>query len=177
MADNENILSRLGRLFQSNIVIRKKDDGKLVIKDLDFTQTSLTSNFVDRYTKIVGAGTWGAKYAARQNISNYDVQRRELFNDYEVMDSDPIIASALDIYSDESTVDNMEGEILGIKSDNPKVVEILHNLFYDVLNIEFNLWAWIRNLTKYGDFYLHMDILDKYGVVNVRPLSPMKLLG
>ena len=176
MAENGNILQRLGRLFQSNIVIRKKDDGKLVIKDLDFTQTSLTSNFVDRYTKIVGAGTWGAKYAARQNISNYDVQRKELFNDYEVMDSDPIIASALDIYSDESTVDNMEGEILTIKSDNPKVVEILHNLFYDVLNIEFNLWAWIRNLTKYGDFYLWMDILDKYGVVNVRPLSPYEVV-
>ena len=46
----------------------------------------------------------------------------------------------------------MEGEILTIKSDNPKVVEILHNLFYDVLNIEFNLWPWVRNLCKYGDF-------------------------
>ena len=163
MAENENILNRLGRLFQSNIVVRKKDE-KLIVKDLDFTQTSLTSNFVDRYTKIMGAGTWGSKYAARQNKSNYDVQRRELFNDYEVMDSD------------ESTTDNIEGEVLTITSDNSKVVEVLHNLFYDVLNIEFNLWAWIRNLTKYGDFYLHMDILDKYGVVNVKPLSPYEVI-
>ena len=175
MAENENILNRLGRLFQSNIVVRKKDE-KLIVKDLDFTQTSLTSNFVDRYTKIMGAGTWGSKYAARQNKSNYDVQRRELFNDYEVMDTDPIIAAALDIYSDESTTDNIEGEVLTITSDNSKVVEVLHNLFYDVLNIEFNLWAWIRNLTKYGDFYLHMDILDKYGVVNVKPLSPYEVI-
>jgi hypothetical protein len=177
MAEQENILSRLGRLFQSNIIVRKRDDDKLIVKDLNFSQTALVSNFVDRYSKIMGGGTtFGAKYAARQNRSNYDVQRRELFNDYEVMDSDPIIASALDIYCDESTTDNIEGETLTIRSDNPKIVEILHNLFYDVLNIEFNLWSWIRNLTKYGDFYLHMDILDKYGIVNVRPMSPYEVV-
>ena len=27
-------------------------------------------------------------------------------------------------------------------------------------------------MTKYGDFFLHLEILDKYGVVNVKPLSP-----
>jgi len=177
MAENENILKRLGKLFQSNIIIRKRDDDSLVVKDLDYSKTALANNFIDRYSKIMGAGTsWGSKYAARQNRSNYDVQRRELFNDYEVMDSDPIIASALDIYCDESTVDNVEGEILTIKSDNTKVKEILHNLFYDVLNIEFNLWSWMRNLVKYGDFYLHMKILDKYGVVDVKPISPYEVV-
>ena len=40
MADN--IFTRLGRLFQSNVIIRKTDDNRLVVKDLDFTQTSLT---------------------------------------------------------------------------------------------------------------------------------------
>jgi hypothetical protein len=95
----------------------------------------------------------------------------DLFKDYELMDSDPIIASALDIYSDESTVHNIENEILSIKTDNPKLHKILHNLFYDVLNIEFNLWSWIRNLTKYGDLFLQLDIVDKYGIVNVKPLS------
>ena len=43
------------------------------------------------------------------------------------MDEDPIISSALDVYSDESTVDNVENEILKIKSDNPKVAKILNN--------------------------------------------------
>jgi hypothetical protein len=44
-------------------------------------------------------------------------------------------------------------------------------LFYDILNVEFNLWSWIRNLTKYGDFFLHLDILDKHGIVGIKPLS------
>ena len=87
------------------------------------------------------------------------------------MEDDPIISSALDVYSDESTVSNVEGEILKIKTDNPKVAKILHNLFYDVMNIEFNLWPWLRNLTKYGDHFLYLEIIDKIGIVNIRPIS------
>jgi len=169
MADN--LFTRLGRLFQSNVIIRKADDNRLVVKDLDFSQTSLTTNFIDRYSRMI-QNNYSNPYAAAQNRrAAYEIQKHDLFKDYELMDQDPIIASALDIYSDESTVDNIEGEILKIKSENNQVQKILHNLFYDVINIEFNLWSWIRNMTKYGDFYLQLDIVDKYGVVNVKPIS------
>ncbi len=167
MAQNENIFSRLGKLFRSNIIIRKDDDDKLVVKDLDMSKTSLNTNFIDRYTRMMSRQQLSA------NLQNptFSAQRTELFKDYELMDSDPIISSALDVYSDESTVDNVENEILKIKTDNPKLYKILHNLFYDVLNIEFNLWSWTRNLVKYGDFFLELDIVDKYGIVNVKPMS------
>ena len=147
MAEQENILVRLGKLFQNQIVVRKTPTGQLKVKDVDFAQTGLTSNFIDRYQRLMGTNnTSMGRYAAKQNAKNaFDVQRKELFRDYELMDEDPIISSALDIYSDESTVDNVENEILKIKSDNPKVAKILHNLFYDILNIEFNLWPWLRN--------------------------------
>ena len=169
MADN--LFTRLGRLFQSNVIIRKTDDNRLVVKDLDFTQTSLTSNFIDRYQRLI-QNTYSNPYSVAQNRrAAYEIRKHDLFKDYELMDQDPIIASALDIYSDESTVTNIEGEILKVKSENTKVQKILHNLFYDVINIEFNLWSWIRNMTKYGDFYLQLDIVDKYGVVNVKPIS------
>jgi len=170
MAD-ENILTRLGKLFQNQIVVRKTDSGQVKVKDVEFSQTALTSNFIDRYNRINSSGYGNSAYQARQNASAYDVARKELFRDYELMDADPIISSALDIYCDESTVDNIENRIMKIKTDNPKVHKILHNLFYDIMNIEFNLWSYIRNMTKYGDFYLHLDILDKHGVVNVKPLS------
>ena len=167
----EGIFSRLGKLFQSNIVIRKTDSGQVTVKDVDMTQTALTNNFVDRYSRLMNNNN--TQYASKYNSRNaYDVARKELFKDYEVMDSDPIISSALDIYCDESTVSNVENQILSIKSDNPKVTKILHNLFYNIINIEFNLWSWIRNMTKYGDFFLQLNIIDKYGVVNVKPLSP-----
>ena len=51
MAD-ENILTRLGKLFQNQIVVRKTDDGQVKVKDVEFSQTALTSNFIDRYTKL-----------------------------------------------------------------------------------------------------------------------------
>jgi hypothetical protein len=176
MADNENILNRLGKLFQSNIIIKKKNDGGIVVKDVNMMQRGLVSNFIDRYSRLhSGQQYWTEKWAAKHQMSVYDVQRKELFRDYELMDADPIIASALDIYSDESTVDNIQHELLKIKTDNTKVHKILHNLFYDIVNIEFNLWSWIRNMCKYGDFFLSMDILDQHGIVNVTPISTYEI--
>ena len=169
MADN--IFTQLGKLFQSNVIIRKRDDNRLVVRDLDYSQTALQSNFIERYNKMIQK-TYQNPYSSAQNQSaSYEIRKMDLFRDYELMDQDPIIASALDIYSDESTVDNIEGEVLHIKTENNKVRTILHNLYYDIMNIEFNLWSWMRNLTKYGDFYLQLDIVDKYGVVNVKPIS------
>ena len=76
MADN--ICSRLGRLFQSNVIIRKTDDNRLVVKDLDFTQTSLTSNFIDRYQKLI-QNTYSNPYAAAQNQrAAYEVRKHDL---------------------------------------------------------------------------------------------------
>ena len=90
---------------------------------------------------------------------------------HNTMDSDPILNSALDIYADECTTRNELGEIVTVRSSNDDIKSILNNLFYDILNIEFNLWSWTRSLTKYGDFYLRMHISPEYGVYMVEPLS------
>jgi hypothetical protein len=87
------------------------------------------------------------------------------------MDTDPIIASALDILADESTVKNDQNEILSIKSSDENIQRVLYNLFYDVLNIEFNLWSWTRNMCKYGDFFLKLEVAEKFGVYNVLPYT------
>lgn len=174
---NNNLFNRLKRLFGSSVVIRKTSDNRLVVKDVDFTQMGLTTNFIDRYTRLSSGTGWGTKYSAQQNAKNsYEIARNELFRDFESMDSDAIISSALDIYSDESNITGIDGSILSIKTNSAKLHKILHNLFYDILNIEFNLWSWLRNLTKYGDFFLLLDIADKYGIVNVKPLSPYDVI-
>jgi len=174
----EGVFSRLGKLFQNNIVVRKTPTGQIKVKDVDFSQTSLISNFIDRYSRLANTRDgFGSSYSKQQNARNaFDVNRKELFRDYELMDTDPIISSALDIYSDESTVSNVENKILDIKTDNVKISKILHNLFYDIMNIEFNLWPWIRNMNKYGDFFLKLEIMDKLGVVGIKPLSAYEVL-
>ena len=62
---------------------------------------------------------------------------------------------------------------LEINSDNDNIKSILHNLFYDIMNIEFNLWPWTRNMCKYGDFFLKLEIAEKFGVYNVIPYTSM----
>jgi hypothetical protein len=64
-----------------------------------------------------------------------------------------------------------DGRILHIHSDNRKIQELLEELFYDTVNIEFNLVMWVRNLVKYGDFFMFLDISPEYGVLNCIPIS------
>ena len=65
---------------------------------------------------------------------------------HNTMDCDPILASALDIYADECLVPSEFGNVLTIHSNNENIKKILENLFYDILNVEFNLWSWTRNM-------------------------------
>jgi len=166
MADKD-LFSRLKRLFSTNVIVRNVGGRKLKVADTSRFQSIAKQNLIDRYQKIyTGAGLSG--YTDSMLTKS---MRLNLFKDYESMDSDAIISSALDIYADESTMKSEYGEVLEIKTDNDNVKAILHNLFYDILNIEFNLWPWIRNMCKYGDFFLKLEIDEKYGIKNVIPLS------
>ena len=165
MADT-SLFSRLQRLFSTNVIVRNVGGRKLKISDTSRTQSISKSNLIDRYQKIfTGAGLSGYSDALMTKS-----MRLNLFKDYEQMDSDAIISSALDIYADESTMKSEYGEVLQINTDNDQIKEILHNLFYDIVNIEFNLWPWIRNMCKYGDFFLKLEIHEKYGITNVVPI-------
>ena len=173
MAD-KTLFGRLKRLFSTNVIVRNVGGKKLKIADTDKLQHGVRSHLVDRYSKMhSGLDLISSGYSTVHQVM---AARLGLFTDYETMDSDSIISSALDIYSDESTMKNPYGEVLEIKSDNDNIKSILNNLFYDILNIEFNLWPWVRNLCKYGDFFLHLDINDKYGITNVIPLSPYEVI-
>ena len=75
------------------------------------------------------------------------------------------------LYTHNCTTKNEFGDVLQINSPNEQVRDLLHNLFYDVMNVEFNLWPWTRNMCKYGDFFLALEIAEGHGVTNVIPYS------
>ncbi len=167
MAERD-LFSRLQRLFSTNVIVRNVGGRKLKIADTAQVQSIAGKDLVDRFSRLYKSPSGMSGY----NQSLYQkTMRMGLFRDYEAMDSDPLISSALDIYADETTLKSEYGKILSIKSDNNQIHDILHNLYYDILNIEFNLYPWTRNLCKYGDFFLKLDINDKYGITNVEPLS------
>ncbi len=170
MADT-SLFSRLRRLFSSDVIIRNVGGKQLKIMDTGRIQkygNLATNSLYDRFTRLHKPAGSSLQY---NPTLNYQSMRLQLYSDYEAMDHDPIIAAALDIISDESTTRNEYGDVLNINSNNENVRRVLNNLFYDVLNIEFNLATWVRNMCKYGDFYLKMEVSEKFGVYNVIPLS------
>ena len=175
MAD-KGLFPRLKRLFSTDVIIRNTGGNQITTIDTNTIQTSgefETNSLVDRYGRLY-AGNPTSLYGAQFNM-NYQYLRTQLYSEYDLMDQDAIIASALDIIADESTLKNDMGEVLQIRSSNEDIQKILYNLFYDILNIEFNMWSWVRQMCKYGDFFLKLEISEKFGVYNVRPYTAFQI--
>jgi len=171
MAD-KSIFGRLQKLFSTNTIVRQTSKGIKVI-DTDEYQ-NMTTNLIDRYSRLK-VTNYGAGLGGLESAMAYQQVRIDLFRDYDSMDMDPILSSALDIYSDECTAKNEHGNILKIHHEDDNIKQILENLFYDILNIEFNLWPWTRNLVKYGDFYLQLEMAENLGIINVMPMSTYEM--
>jgi hypothetical protein len=171
MAD-KGVFSRLRRLFSTDVVIRNVGGNQVKTIDSGHIQSTgeyETNSLIDRFNRVYSTMPTSL-YGAQFNL-NYQYLRTQLYSEYDVMDQDAIIASALDIVADECTLKNDMGEVLQIRSSNEDIQKILYNLFYDVLNVEFNLWMWVRQMCKYGDFFLKLDIAEKFGVYNVIPYT------
>jgi len=171
MADT-SVFSRLQRLFATDVIIRNAGGNELKVLDVNSIQMTgeyQTNSLIDRYNRIYSSNSTSL-FGAQLNI-NWKYLRTQIYSDYDAMDTDAIISSALDIIADECTLKNDMGEVLQIRSSDEDTQKILYNLFYDVLNIEFNLWSWIRQMCKYGDFFLKLEIAEKFGVYNVIPYT------
>ena len=174
-----SLRKRLQNLFSTNVIVRSYGKDRLRVVDTNrlqgvgnINQTKVTDRYARMYNSNKYSGGANGGYDTNYNLNQNRIQ---LYTDYEMMDKDPIISSALDIYSDESTLADQFGDILTIKTSKTQIQKILYNLFYDVLNIDFNLWTWIRNMTKYGDFFLKLDIAENVGILNARPFSSYEI--
>ena len=165
-----SLFNRLRRLFSSDVIIRNIGGNELKVIDTNKIQKSgkyQTNSLLDRFSRLY---VYNNRNIFNPNL-NYQTLRIQLYSDYEAMDTDPIIASALDVVADECLLRNDQGDMLTITSSDENVRRILNNLFYDVLNVEFNLWSWVRGMLKYGDFFLKLEISEKFGIYNVLPYS------
>jgi len=174
------LFEKLKNLVSGNVIVRKSADSKkLHVADVNNFQAfgNVQTNFMD-YRGMNTMGGYHSTVGALRNaeLSTFGIQRPMLFRDYELMEMDPIICAALDLIADECTVKDEFGDVLTIKTENEDIKKILDNLFVDIMNIDFNLWPWVRSMLKYGDFYLKLDIAEKYGVVNIYPLPVYEVI-
>ena len=157
MADrsSEGLFRRLTQLFRSGPVIKRR---------VRPYQGAKTSSAFEMFRK-----TQSHVYStAMSAYGTYDRMAR--YSDFSEMEYTPEISSALDIYAEETVASDERGQVLHVFSENQKIERILEELFFDTLNIEFNLTAWVRNLCKYGDFFLFNDVSPDHGIINVYPM-------
>ena len=152
---NSNLFRRLTRLFRSGPVVKRK-----LIKPDDKYTSSAFEIFRKNQSKVYSN--------AMSAYGTYDRMAR--YSDFSEMEYTPEIGSALDIYAEESVAADENGDVLHIYSDNTKIKQLLDDLFYDTLNVSFNLTSWVRNLCKYGDHFLFNDVSPEYGVINAYPM-------
>jgi len=157
MADNKgSLFTRLTKLFRSGPVVRRK------VRDYRQTGASSALEVFRKAHSDVYNSTLSA-YGAFDRMSRY--------SDFSEMEATPEIGSALDIYAEETVSCDDKGQVLHVHSENNRIQEILQELFFDILNVDFNLVMWARNLCKYGDFFLFNDISPEFGVINVYPIA------
>ena len=103
-----SLFGRLKRLFSNDVIIRNVGGNQVKVIDSDHIQSSgvvQTNMYPERYQRIYTGGL--GTYIGNAPYSNFTILRPQLYNDYEAMDGDPIIASVLDIVADESTLNTL----------------------------------------------------------------------
>lgn len=169
MAPNESFFQRLTRLFRSGPSIRRK------IKGYDY------NSYYDKRVVQNNLG-YNGPLPFKREASQFSVlgaygilDRMARYAEFSEMEYTPIISKTLDIYADESFSGDENGQCFHISSDNPEIKAKLEELFYDTINIEFNGRTWVRNLVKYGDFFLYNEVAPDIGVINVQPIAVNEL--
>jgi len=153
----ENLFRRLTKLFATGPSIKRRVKN---YSKADKNASSAVELFKRHHSDVYNS-----------TLSAYGTfDRMARYSDFSEMEATPEIASALDIYAEECVSPDANGRCLHIYSENRKIKELLETLFYDTLNVNFNLVMWVRNLVKYGDFFIFNDVSPEFGVINAYPI-------
>lgn len=159
---SQSLFARLARLFRSGPVVKRK---------VRAVNTSAILPDQKSSGMLLFQKAHGSAYASITSQAYNMSERLMRYQDFQEMEYTPELASALDIYADETMAQDEKGRVLHIHSDNPRIKDILEDLFYDTLNIDFNGRPWVRNACKYGDMCLYIDVSAEHGVLNVFPIA------
>tara|TARA_Y100001937_G_scaffold99850_1_gene136458 strand:- start:1667 stop:3694 length:2028 start_codon:yes stop_codon:yes gene_type:complete len=161
--EESELFKRLTRLFSGPIVNYRSQSGRRIRRQhLD--------KFSSRFKTASGQQFKKTLYNPLDQIATNAIanqRRSERYVDFDQMEYMPEIASTMDIYADEMTTYSDLKPMLNIRCANEEIKAVLDTLYNNVLNIQYNLFGWSRTMCKYGDFFLYMDIDDKFGVKSV----------
>lgn len=171
MAKTNSFYNRITRLFRSGPAIQRR------VKGYDaksfYSNQLIKGNYGYRAAAPFGFGRENSPFSV---LGSYGIlDRMSRYAEFGEMEYSSILSRGLDIYADEVVGGDDRGKCFHVYSDNFKIKKALEDLFYDVLNVEFNLRAWTRNMIKYGDFFLLTEVLPDIGIVNTIPIPVNEL--
>ena len=160
--NQSDLFKTLTRIFSGPITQRRTQSGRqLRRRHLDI--------YAKRFKSASGQQFKKTEYNP-MNITTLNMisnrNRAERYVDFDQMEFTPEIASSLDIYADEMTTHSALTPMLHIKCPNDEIKYVLHSLYYNVMNIEHNLFGWARTMCKYGDMFLYLDLDESKGLQN-----------
>jgi len=161
--EQSNLYRKLTRLFSGPIINYRRQFAR---KD----RRVRLDKYASKFRSVSGQQFKKKSYNPYDNLLTNMVvnqNRAERYADFDQMEFMPELASAMDIYADEISTHSEFGKLLRIDCKNEEIKEILYTLFYEVLNIEFNLYGWARTMIKYGDLFLYLDIDDQLGIKSI----------
>jgi len=165
------LFKALTRLFSGPIINYRSQSGRKIRRQhLD--------KFSSRFKTASGQQFKKTLYNPLDVLANNAIgnqRRSERYIDFDQMEYMPELASSLDIYADEMTTYSDLRPMLRIKCSNEEIRAVLAVLFDNILNLQYNLFGWSRTMCKYGDFFLYLDIDEKYGVQSVIALPPQEV--
>lgn len=155
------LFKRLTRLLSGPLVNYRRQTER----NLD---NKKTTKYSSKYTSLTGREfkkiDWNNPFENFQSSVMAGHARNQRYMDFEQMEFNPDLSTVLDIYADEMTTSTELKSLLNIKCSNEEIKHILNVLYYDILNVEFNLYGWSRTMCKYGDLFLYIDIDEANGV-------------
>jgi len=157
-----NFFDQIRNLMARKIVRNKVPTG------INYSQ-SAAGNFASQVF-----GTRLASSIYEHNLQN-SVDRISRIRDYDLMDTTPIVSNALNVYSYDATSLNEKGEVLSIITDDERIEDALTELYYERINVDFNLHNRVRKLCKYGDAFDLINIEPKKGVTGLIALPTAEI--
>ena len=119
------------------------------INDID-THNNIYDNIIENQEK----GTLDLN--SINSLTTISRERDSVYALLDLMGEDPIISTALEIYTADSTETNEQGKIMWCESNDERITGAVNQIL-DAMNIDKNAYTHMYALYKYGDVYLRLD--------------------
>ncbi len=109
------------------------------------------------------------KTSLLNTVNVNDLDEKNLFNIYRKMDTDSVIAGALDLFADSATKPNFKtGKVVHVESTNMNFQNEINKFLQKVVKIDKEARNIVREMLKFGKVYLDVDVVEgEWGFIPV----------